>query len=655
MSAFAIPRFFALLIPFGLLELAFAQQPGSLDETFDGDGRLILDQIAGTGAPVVRAMKDRNLLLAFSRMLNGTPGVEVRKLTDDGQPDTTFAEQGVLAIENLGGLFDLLVTQEGGFLVFLKETDAAGFHLRCLRFTVEGLADATYGEGGILHIAPSAGVIDVNDVLLLPDDRLLIAERHSVASSLGVTRWMPNGSMDPTFGINGAYASPNAPMDAQLAIQNMTHIYVAGLRIMRMDWDGQAPLQTLSIGPPEYLGGVVSNNQGIGLLRARQWLNFPGLPYSIGVVRFAYNPELPSGGWGSQFTGLYLQSSYDSIPAGDVHLACSDQAGNFLVASTKTNNASWWVHRIRSYGTTMDSDFANNGTVGTSFSQFQVTPMSMTVQVDGKLVVAGMCFVDGADRVVLARYHNIPDPRTKLSLRMFLGGAYDPATGLMHDSLRRHGLVPAQQPYTLPHFVAGGSVGPWTASPHALQADGPSAVVDWVWIELLSATDSTNVVASRVGLLHRDGWVTAADGDSPLDFDAGTGSYFVRARHRNHLGVTSSQPLALGAWTATLDLTDPSVSTFGADAQMTVNGARALWPGDVNGDGLVKYVGAYNDRDAILTVVGGSTPTAVVAGYHAADVNLDGLTKYVGAANDRDAVLLTLGGDLIGVRAEQRP
>ena len=32
-------------------------------------------------------------------------------------------------------------------------------------------------------------------------------------------------------------------------------------------------------------------------------------------------------------------------------------------------------------------------------------------------------------------------------------------------------------------------------------------------------------------------------------------------------------------------------------------------PLDVNLDGVIKYVGANNDRDPILTTVGGSTPT----------------------------------------------
>ncbi len=37
--------------------------------------------------------------------------------------------------------------------------------------------------------------------------------------------------------------------------------------------------------------------------------------------------------------------------------------------------------------------------------------------------------------------------------------------------------------------------------------------------------------------------------------------------------------------------------------------SNAYSPLDVNLDGVIKYIGANNDRDPILTTVGGSTPT----------------------------------------------
>ncbi len=42
----------------------------------------------------------------------------------------------------------------------------------------------------------------------------------------------------------------------------------------------------------------------------------------------------------------------------------------------------------------------------------------------------------------------------------------------------------------------------------------------------------------------------------------------------------------------------------------------------------------------------GGVPTNTVHGYHAEDVNLDSEVKYTGAANDRDVVLSTVGGSV---------
>ncbi len=69
-------------------------------------------------------------------------------------------------------------------------------------------------------------------------------------------------------------------------------------------------------------------------------------------------------------------------------------------------------------------------------------------------------------------------------------------------------------------------------------------------------------------------------------------------------------------------------------------------PRDVTLDQGLKYTGSNNDRDPILTAIGGSVPTAVLSGYFLTDLNMDGLVKYAGAANDRDLILVNVGGSV---------
>jgi hypothetical protein len=71
-----------------------------------------------------------------------------------------------------------------------------------------------------------------------------------------------------------------------------------------------------------------------------------------------------------------------------------------------------------------------------------------------------------------------------------------------------------------------------------------------------------------------------------------------------------------------------------------------MYAGDIDHNGVLRYVGSGNDRDFILSVIGGSIPTAIATGYLGEDVNLDGLARYVGAQNDRDPILQNIGGSV---------
>jgi hypothetical protein len=152
------------------------------------------------------------------------------------------------------------------------------------------------------------------------------------------------------------------------------------------------------------------------------------------------------------------------------------------------------------------------------------------------------------------------------------------------------------------------------------------------------------VVAVRHGFVQRDGDIVDVDGSSPLGFSVAPGPYRVVVRHRNHFGCMSAGDITLGPVTVPFDLRTTTTPVFGTNARKTVGSTAFLWAGNVLPDTFIKYSGASNDRDPILTTVGGSVPTATVAGYLPADVNLDGTVRYVGAGNDRDPILVNVGG-----------
>jgi hypothetical protein len=205
---------------------------------------------------------------------------------------------------------------------------------------------------------------------------------------------------------------------------------------------------------------------------------------------------------------------------------------------------------------------------------------------------------------------------------------------LMRDDLRGQEYLPTLSPY--PDALA--------CDPSVFNIAGVDAIVDWIWVELRDANDNTSTVASRSALLQRDGDVVDIDGVSSLGFDVPEAAYFIVVNHRNHFGVMTSVPINLNTTLTTVDFTDTSTETFGTNARATLSdGSRALWAGDVNGDGLVNFSGDVNSVlvDIILfpTNTTFSSSFSGANGYLQADVKLDG---NVGFSDEINQLLLSI-------------
>ena len=238
-----------------------------------------------------------------------------------------------------------------------------------------------------------------------------------------------------------------------------------------------------------------------------------------------------------------------------------------------------------------------------------------------------------------------------------------PSGTLMSDALRTANLIPLTEPYTALGFQFSGSPTNPAIPPTTLAVTGNNAIVDWVVVELRAQNDPGTVIYSKAAVIQRDGDVVEANGTSNwLHAPVPAGNYHVAIRHRNHLGVMTAEPYFMHGDPSIIGLPilnfrSSTFSTHGTEARKAVGTVQCLWPGDANFDGQVKYTGPANDRDVVLTTVGGSTPTNTVNNsYSGADVNLDGVVKYAGANNDRDIILQTIGGVVpTAVRVQQVP
>ena len=237
-----------------------------------------------------------------------------------------------------------------------------------------------------------------------------------------------------------------------------------------------------------------------------------------------------------------------------------------------------------------------------------------------------------------------------LAVKLFLQGPFNGTN--MNDNLRSLNLIPLSDPYPTLGYVHVGSSAATTTSA-VLSVTGNNAIVDWILVEIRSATTPTQRLYTTAALLQKDGDIVSTNGVSPLSIPLINGNYYIAVKHRNHLGVMTANPVNLIVGTT---LNFNTIPTWGTAAMNNINGVNVLWAGDASFDGVLKYTGENNDRDFILNRIGGTTPTNIVNGYHQEDINLSGSTIYTGVNNDRDIILLNIGGTVpTNTRSAQLP
>ncbi len=267
-----------------------------------------------------------------------------------------------------------------------------------------------------------------------------------------------------------------------------------------------------------------------------------------------------------------------------------------------------------------------------------------------------------------------------LQLRVYLEGSLiqnndeisEDGRPLMRDGLRKSpftGLnhIPLNDPYTYKAELFDDSqdkflkMGPGLLDENlhiidsigVFSVTGDNAIVDWVHVELRDKDDNTAPIATRSGLVQRDGDVVDLDGVSPLRFQGiSVDSFYVCIRHRTHLGVMSSK---VSSSSELIDFTSPNTPTFNfgttlnngfdyADLSQKAtvkNGYLALWAGDFNSDGKLKFTEPASDINILYGNVLFTSPQFLINydftfGYYRGDYNMDGKAKFANPNDDRN-------------------
>jgi len=344
--------------------------------------------------------------------------------------------------------------------------------------------------------------------------------------------------------------------------------------------------------------------------------------------------------------------SNDMDPEGDVYTI---QSQGSLMTPIVTDFGSYYIESDGSYEFTPSGTFSGAAeiiyTVCDNNSSSMCTDATLHLQVFDDLALQIRVYLEGA----LTNNGNETSidghPLMRADLR-----------STPHDG---NNYIPMKDPYTFPTGIFDNApsnfdkVGPGlmavnteiSDSTQVFSVTGDNAIVDWVWVELRDKDDYSIVLATRAGLVQRDGDVVDLDGTSQLRFQGlNLSTYYIAVKHRNHLGVMS-MIVNNGDF---VDFTSPETPVFnfgtslnngqdyeGLSTKDVKNGYKALWAGDMNNDGKVKFTEPGSDQNVLYADVLFNSPGFLINynqahGYHRGDYNLDGKAKYTNPDDDKN-------------------
>ncbi len=277
-------------------------------------------------------------------------------------------------------------------------------------------------------------------------------------------------------------------------------------------------------------------------------------------------------------------------------------------------------------------------------------------------------------------------PNLQLNLRAYLEGAliengnnYSNGRPLMRDNLRfspftGERYIPDFDPYQFEntyfnikskynHIGCGDYTrfSSITSPDSVFTIVGTNAIVDWVFVELRSKINNKSIVATRSGLIQRDGDIVDIDGISPLRFpDVLLDDYYIVIRHRNHLGVMTLNPIPFEQFQVLIDFTSISFPTFDfgttknigidytglAQNGSLIPGYKALWAGDFDANNKIKASNPNDDVNNLFYDIfifpenrAGNANFDRAFGYFQTDYDMNSKSKFVNPNDDRNFVL----------------
>ena len=194
-----------LIAFFIVTALTVCAQPGSLDNSFEEDGKAYLHG-EYIGCNDMALQKDGKIIQGGIGTLDGVNGFYLARFNTDGSLDKTFGNKGRVVTDFSGGQQEILsvALQSDGKIVAAGYAYATNIALvRCLP---DGRVDSSFGVRGVVitdirrYDYLAAMAIQPNDKILVTGTTL--ADENDTETSF-IIRYNSDGSYDESFGDHG--------------------------------------------------------------------------------------------------------------------------------------------------------------------------------------------------------------------------------------------------------------------------------------------------------------------------------------------------------------------------------------------------------------------------------------------------------------------
>jgi uncharacterized delta-60 repeat protein len=412
--------------------LARYNADGSLDSSFDGDGKLTTDfGSAGDRAHGLAIQADGKIIAAGYASLTVDSGTSPRfglaRYNADGSLDASFDGDGrvntvtTTSFTSYSIAYAAAIQTDGKIVATGFGSDFGTWtDFTVIRYNTDGSLDTSFDGDGIVRTDFALSNEQARAATIQPDGKIVAAGYKGEGSGddFALVRYNTDGSLDTSFDTDGKTINdmgyPTTSGAGGVAAQPDGKIVVAGYSYNGFNDDfalvrynangtrdesfgngGKVLTEISTYIQGERARAVAIQADGKIIAAGQTTLSVTGSDFVL--VRYNANGSLDG-----SFHGGIVPTDFDNNSFDFANAIAIQADGKIVAAGVASTNANF-DFAIARYNTdgTLDTSFDGDGKVVTSFSTSSDTAYAVVIQPDGKIVVAGSSNSD----FTLARYN----------------------------------------------------------------------------------------------------------------------------------------------------------------------------------------------------------------------------------------------------------